>query len=338
MELSITAMRSRHSAKTATFVVIVLAMPLLTYGIDLFLQWLSTRGIYVPIPFGSSSVLRVLTELYLYMLLAVGLNIVAGNLRRPDVGFAAFYLVGGYTAGLLMTKLGWNYWIVLVVAAIHGALWGLLRAALTLWLRGVYFAVATFAIAGVLYVVVKHAGAFIGAPDGTVYGIPAPTIFGYELYYNWQHYFHILCLLVLAVFVACRLRNSRLTLEASGERKDAAENAEPRLRQSHCFFAFAISAAIGAIGGAFFAQFRANINPEAFAPWESITVLCMVVLGGMGSIRGAIIGAGVIGLVSEVLRLLLPIQFSSLRYLVFGALTILVMRCCPAGLFSVKRQ
>ena len=261
-----------------------------------------------------------------------------GNLRRPDVGFAAFYLVGGYTAGLLMTKLGWNYWIVLVLAAIHGAVWGLLRAALTLWLRGVYFAVATFAIAGVLYVFVKHGGESIGAADGTVYGIPAPIIFGYELYYNWQHYYHILCLLALTVFVAYRLSNSRIVLTDSGERTDVAENAEPRLRQSYCFVGFAISAAIGAIGGAFFAQFRANINPDAFAPWESILVLCMVVLGGRGNIRGAIIGAGVIGLASEVLRLLLPIQFSSLRYLVFGALTILVMRCCPAGVFSVKRQ
>ncbi len=330
-------MRDKLSPKTAIVVVIAILLPLLTHGMDLFLQWLSTRGIYVPLPFGSSSLLRVLTELYLYMLLAVGLNIVMGSFRRPDVGFAAFYLIGGYTAGLLMTKLGWNYWIVLVLAAIHGALWGLLRAALTLWIRGVYFAVATFALAGVLYVVVKHGGESIGAPDGTVYGIPAPTIFGHELYYNWQHYYHILCLLVVTVFAAYRLTSSRMTLTDSGERTDAAEIAEPQRRRPHDFLAFAISAAIGAIGGAFFAQFRANINPDAFAPWESILVLCMVVVGGLGSIRGAILGAGVIGLANEVLRLLLPIQFSSLRYVVFGALALLVMRCCPAGLLSVRR-
>ena len=331
-------MRDKLSPKTAAFVVIVFLFPLLTHGIDLFLQWLSTRGIYVPLPFGSSSLLRVLTELYLYMLLAVGLNIVMGSLHRPDVGFAAFYLIGGYTAGLLMTKLGWSYWIVLVLAAMHGALWGLLRAALTLWIRGVYFAVATFAFAGVLYVVVKHGGESIGAPDGTVYGIPAPIILGHELYYNWQHYYHILCLLALTVFVAYRLTSSRMVLMDSGERTDAAENVEPQLRHSHGFLAFAISAAIGAIGGAFFAQFRANINPDAFAPWESILVLCMVVVGGLGSIRGAILGAGVIGLANEVLRLMIPIQFSSLRYLVFGALALLVMRCCPEGILSAKRK
>ena len=331
-------MRSRLSPKTAIVVVIAILLPLLTHAMDLFLQWLSTRGIYVPLPFGSSSLLRVLTELYLYMLLAVGLNIVMGSLRRPDVGFAAFYLIGGYTAGLLMTKLGWNYWLVLVLAAIHGALWGLLRAALTLWIRGVYFAVATFALAGVLYVVVKHGGESIGAPDGTVYGIPAPTIFGHELYYNWQHYYHILCLLAVTVFAAYRLTSSQTVLVGSGERTDAAEDAEPQLRHSHGFLAFAISAAIGAIGGAFFAQFRANINPDAFAPWESILVLCMVVVGGLGSIRGAILGAGVIGLANEVLRLMIPIQFSSFRYLVFGALALLVMRCCPAGILSAKRK
>lgn len=323
-------MQEKLSPKTAAIVVVVFLFPLMTAGMDLFLQWLSTRGIYVPIPFGSSSLLRVLTELYLYMLLAVGLNIVVGNLRRPDVGFAVFYLVGGYTAGLLMTKLGWNYWIVLVLAAIHGAVWGLLRAAITLWLRGIYFAVATFAFAGLLYIAVKHGGASIGAANGTVYGIPAPTVFGYELYFNWQHYYHILCLLVFTVVIVHRLRNSQ---SVSLEAKDV----EPQPRQSFYFFGFAVSAAIGAVGGAFFAQFRANINTEAFAPWESILVLCMVVVGGLGSIRGAMLGAGVIGLANEILRLLLPIQFGSLRYLVFGVLAIIVMRCCPAGLLSVRR-
>ncbi len=323
-------MQVKPPLKTAIFVAIVSLLPLLTYGMDLFLQWLSTRDIFVPIPFGGSSVLRVMAELYLYMLLAIGLNIAAGQLRRPDVGFAAFYLVGGYTAGLLMTKLGWNYWVVLVLAAMHGALWGLLRTALTLWLRGIYFAVATFAFAGLLYVAVKHGGSSIGAPNGTVYGIPAPTVFGHELYFNWQHYYHILCLLVFAVFIAYRLRNSQsVFLEA--------ETVEPQPRQSFYFVGFAVSAAIGAVGGAFFAQFRANINPDAFAPWESILVLCMVVVGGLGSIRGALLGAGVVGLANEILRMLLPIQFSNLRYLVFAALAILVMRCCPAGLLSVRR-
>ncbi|MDE0299400.1 MAG: branched-chain amino acid ABC transporter permease [Candidatus Poribacteria bacterium] len=331
-------MRDKPSLKTVISVAIVLLLPLLTYGMDLFLQWLSTRGIYVPIPFGSSTVLRVLTELYLYMLLAVGLNVVVGNLRRPDVGFAAFYLVGGYTAGLLMTKLGWNYWIVLVLAAIHGALWGLLRTAITLWLRGIYFAVATFGFAGLLYVAVKHGGASIGAPDGAVYGIPAPTVMGYELYYNWQHYYHILCLLVITLFIAYSLRNSRSNLVDLGGRNHAEQNVESEPRQSYYFAGCAISAAIGAAGGAFFAQFRANINPDAFAPWESILVLCMVVVGGKGSIRRVLLGAGIVGLANEVLRLLLPIQFSSLRYLVFGALAILVMRCCPAGVFSAKRS
>lgn len=331
-------MQDKLSRKTAVYVVVVFLLPLLTYGMDLFLQWLTTRGIYLPLPFGGSSLLRILAELYLYMLLAVGLNIVVGHLRRPDVGFAAFYLIGGYTAGLLMTKLGWNYWIVLALAAIHGALWGLLRAVITSRLKGIYFAAATFGCAGALYLLVKHAGASIGAPDGTVYGIPAPTIFGHELYYNWQHYYHILCLLALAVFVAYRLSNSRDILTNSGGRPDVAEDEEPQLPRLYYFGAFAISAAIGAIGGAFFAQFRANINAEAYAPWESILALCMVVVGGRGNIRGAIIGAGVIGLASEVLRVALPIQFSGARYVVFAIVTIVVLRCCPEGLFSGKRR
>ena len=330
-------MQDKLSPKTTVLVAIVFLVPLFTYGADLILQRLSTRGIYLPLPFGGSSVLRLLTELYLYMLLAVGLNIVVENLRRLDVGFAAFYLIGGYTAGLLMTKLGWNYWIVLILAAIHGALWGALRSAVISRLRGAYFAAATFAFAGALYIFVKHGGEFIGASGGTVYGIPAPTVFGYELYYNWQHYYHILCLLALAVFAAYRLRDSLPGLTKSETGGDDTSLEEHR-RRGYCLPIVAVSAAIGAAGGAFFAQFRANINAEAYAPWESISALCMVVVGGIGSVKGAIIGAGLVGLASEVLRMALPIQFGGARYALFAAATILALRCCPGGVFSAKRE
>ena len=292
--------------------------------------------ITLPFPSGDYG-LRIIVFAYLYMLLAVGLNIVPGFTGLLDLGYVAFYLVGGYTAGLLMVRLGWSYWVALPLAAIHGALWGLLRGAPTLRLTGDYFAIVTFGFAELLLRIVKNEEWLIGGPNGFVNDIPAPNLFGYQFYYNWQHYYHILILLSFTILVVYRLRNSRIgrAWAAIREDEDAASCMGINLRE-YKSLAFAISAAIGGIGGAFFAQFQANISATAFDFWESIFILCMVVLGGMGSITGSIIGAGILGSLGEVLRFILPTQLIGSRYLIFGILLIVMMRFRPAGLWSTK--
>ena len=326
-------MRDKLSAKTITLLAVVCLFPLLTYGVDVAVDWLYDRDISLPVPSGDY-ILRILAQAYLYMLLALGLNIVPGFTGLLDLGYVGFYLVGGYTAGLLMARLGLSYWLALPLAAINGAIWGLLRGAPTLRLTGDYFAIVTFGFAELLFRIVKNEEWLIGGPNGLVTDIPAPNLFGHELYQYWHQYYHILILLVLTIVVVYRLQNSRVGRAWAAIREDerAAESMGINLRE-YKSLAFAVSAAIGAVGGAFFAQFQVNISAGAFEFWESIFILCMVVLGGMGSIKGAIIGAGILGSLGELLR-----PFGGARYLIFGIILVLMMRFRPAGLLSIRRQ
>ena len=326
-------LKKLFTPKTIIFLAAVCLFPLLAYGADRIVDLLYERGILLPIP-SARYILRVVVMACLYMLLAIGLNVVPGFTGLLDLGYVGFYLVGGYTAGLLMARLGWSYWIALPLAAIHGALWGLLRGAPTLRLTGDYFAIVTFGFSELLFRIVKNEEWLIGGPNGFVNDIPPPTLFGYELYEYWQQYYHILILLGLTILVVYRLQHSRVGRAWAAIREDerAAESMGINLRE-YKSLAFAVSAAVGAVGGAFFAQFQVNISAGAFEFWESIFILCMVVLGGLGTIKGSVVGAGILGVLGELLR-----PFGGWRYLIFGIILILIMRFRPAGLLSTKEQ
>ena len=326
-------LKKLFTPRTIILLAAVCLFPLVAYGADRIVDLLYQRGILLPIP-SARYILRVVVMACLYMLLALGLNIVPGFTGLLDLGYVGFYLVGGYTAGLLMARLGWSYWIALPLAAIHGALWGLLRGAPTLRLTGDYFAIVTFGFSELLFRIVKNEEWLIGGPNGFVNDIPTPSLFGYELYAYWQQYYHILILLGLTIIVVHRLQNSRVGRAWAAIREDerAAESMGINLRE-YKSLAFAVSAAIGAVGGAFFAQFQVNISAGAFEFWESIFILCMIVLGGLGTIKGSILGAGILGVLGELLR-----PFGGWRYLIFGIILILIMRFRPAGILAPKEQ
>ena len=313
-------------------------LPLLMYGIDAIALFLSQADIHLRLPSGDY-MLRIIVRAYLYMLLAIGLNIVCGFTGQLDLGYVGFYLIGGYTAGLLMARLGLTYWIALPLAVFNGALWGLLRGAPTLRLTGDYFAIVTFGFAELLFRIVKNEEWLIGGPNGMVRDIPSPVLFGKVLNQNWHNYYHILVLLILVVFITRRLQHSRVgrAWVAIREDEQAAESMGINVSRYKAL-AFAVSAAMGGLGGGFVAQFQVSISAPFFEFWESILILCMVVLGGMGSIRGAMIGAAILGSLGEILRpgFIVPYQFGNARYLIFGIILVLLMRYRPDGLIFKK--
>ena len=330
-------MRDKFTLKNIVLCLLVCFLPTLLFLVDAFTYYLSANyGIFLPLPSGDY-LLRIVVQAILYMLLAVGLNVVCGFTGLLDLGYVGFYLVGGYTAGLLMVRLGFSYWMVLPLAVLNGAMWGLLRGVPTLRLAGDYFAIVTFGFGELLFRIVKNEEWLIGDINGFVKNIPPPTIFGVELYQNWHHYYHILVLLFFVVFVTYRLQHSRVgrAWVAIREDEQAAESMGINVSR-YKSLAFAVSAAIGALGGAFFAQLQVNLSAEAFEFWESILILCMVVLGGMGSIKGALIGGAVLASLGEILRLILPYQFGGARYLIFGVILILLMRFRPGGMTLKK--
>ena len=318
------SMSSILSARSGLILLFLCLVPLATAYLD--------QGDYL---------LRICSTAYLYMLLALGLNVVTGFTGLLDLGYVGFYLIGGYTAGLLMARLGWSYWAALPVAAIHGGLWGLLRGAPTLRLTGDYFAIVTFGFSELLFRIVKNEEWLIGGPNGFVNDIPAPTLFGYELWRYWQQYYHILILLILTLLVVYRLHNSRIgrAWQAISQDEEAAQTMGINLHE-YKSLAFAISAAIGAIGGAFFAQFQVNISAGVFEFWESILILCMIVLGGIGTLKGALIGAAILGSLGEVLRIALSWMRlpADSRYLIFGAILVMMMRFRPAGILRSTQK
>ena len=213
-------MRDKLTPKNIGISLVILLVPAFMYLIDAFALYVSSNyGVMLPLPSGDY-ILRIIVQAGVYILLAVGLNIVCGDTGLLDLGYAGFYLIGGYTAGLLMARLGVSYWIALPLAVLNGALWGLLRGIPTLRLTGDYFAIVTFGFAELLVQVVKNEIWLIGGPNGFVNNIPPVTIFGVELLQNWHHYYHILILILFTVFITYRLKESRVGRAWTAIRED----------------------------------------------------------------------------------------------------------------------
>ncbi len=294
------------------------------------------------LPLGSSSdyLLRVLTTAILYMILALGLNIVPGFTGLLDLGYVGFYGIGAYTAGLLAIHYDLSLWVILPLAAANGALWGVLLGAPTLRLTGDYFAIVTFGFSELVVLLIRNELWLTRGPMGLP-GIPPPAIFGYPLTRGWQYFYLALFLMLVVLAVVVRLENSRLGRAWFAIREDeiAAQCCGINLIR-YKVMAFAASAAIGAMGGAFYAKWFRFIHPDMFKFWESILILCLIVFGGMGSIAGTMLGALILIPLTEVLRTALPQSMFNARYLIYGLLLVIMMRLRPEGLipFQLSRS
>jgi branched-chain amino acid transport system permease protein len=295
---------------------------------------------WIPMGPSSSYLLRVLTTAVLYMILALGLNIVPGFTGLLDLGYVGFYGIGAYTSGLLAIHYDLSLWVILPLAAANGALWGVLLGAPTLRLTGDYFAIVTFGFSELVVLFLRNELWLTRGPMGLP-GIPPPAIFGYTLNQGWQYFYLALFLLLVVLVVVVRLENSRLGRAWFAIREDeiAAQCCGISLIR-YKVMAFAASAAIGAMGGAFYAKWFRFIHPDMFKFWESILILCLIVFGGMGSIAGTMLGALILIPLSEILRAVLPQGMFNARYLIYGLLLVIMMRLRPEGLipFQLSRS
>jgi len=318
----------------------------------------------VPLLPTNNYVIHLCTYVMMYIILSLGLNILPGFTGLLDLGYVGFYGIGAYTAGLITLKcaaLGppWDilasYWLIIPFAALNGALAGLLLGAPTLRLTGDYFAIVTFGFAELVVLIIVNEMWLTRGPMGLP-GI-APPSFDLTFMFPLTQYFYdepiryifrgeipffylILFMLAVTVFIMGRLENSRVGRAWLAIREDevAAECSGINIMK-YKLIAFAVSAAIGAIAGSFFARWYSFISPVSFKFWESILILCMVVLGGMGSIPGVILGATCLISLSEILRKVLEPwpDLVQARYALFGIILIIMMRFKPAGLIPISR-
>jgi branched-chain amino acid transport system permease protein len=293
---------------------------------------------------------QVLVLVGLYVLLGLGLNIVVGYAGLLDLGYVAFYAVGSYLTALLTSpssSLGWAlpFWVALPIVVLGAAVTGLFIGAPVLRLRGDYLAIVTLGfgeIARILFLSDALKPWFGGtqgilsvAPIFGVASIDVP-ILGWRLSGPTLTYYPLLLFCIIAAFVAHRLKYSRTgrAWNAMREDEDVAE-ATGVSTVNYKLLAFALGASVGCLGGAVFSTHLQSVFPGSFNILVSITVLAIVILGGMGSIPGVVVGAlALIGL-PELLR-----EFAEFKLLVYGAVLVIMMLLRPEGLIPdyVRRR
>jgi branched-chain amino acid transport system permease protein len=275
----------------------------------------------------------------IYVMLGLGLNIVVGLAGLLDLGYVAFFAIGAYTVALLTAPqphgIMINFWVALPIGVVLAAFSGILLGIPVLRMRGDYLAIVTLGFGEIIRILSKSDALtdFTGGPRG-VRAVAGPSLFGLDLSSALSFMFLIMLGIVLVAFVTNRLQHSRVgrAWMAMREDEDVAE-AMGIHTLKYKLLAFAIGAAFAGLGGAIFASRNRFTGPEDFTLMVSINVLCLVIIGGMGSIPGVIVGALVLKGLPEVLR-----ELDDYRMLVFGALLIIMMIVRPEGLWPSKRR
>ena len=325
-----------------------------------------------------NSWVRILNIALLYVMLALGLNIVVGFAGLLDLGYIAFYAVGAYVYGLLASPhltdnfetiaalfpdgLHLSIWLMIPLGALTAALFGVLLGAPTLRLRGDYLAIVTLGLGEIIRLFLNNLNAPVNITNGPqginmiepvqIAGVRfsrTVDLFGIEVPALHLYYYLFLALTLLIILVCMRLQNSRIGRAWTAIRDDeiAAKSMGINTRNMK-LLAFALGASFGGVAGAMFSAFQGFVSPESFGLMESIIVLCMVVLGGMGHIPGVILGALLLAGFPEMLRqVVTPVQeflFGTvlvdaeiLRSLIYGLTMVLVMLYRPNGLWPQRK-
>jgi branched-chain amino acid transport system permease protein len=315
---------------------------------------------------------RILDVALLYVLLALGLNIVVGNAGLLDLGYVAFYALGAYIFALLASPhltdtfpaiaamfpggLHMPVWVAVPLAAVLAGLLGVLLGAPTLKLRGDYLAIVTLGFGEIIRVFLNnldHPVNITNGPKG-INQINSIEIFGVDLSHKYEvlgftianvslYYYLFLALVVFSVFLCYRLEKSRIGRAWMAIREDEiAAKAMGINTRNMKLLAFGMGATFGGVSGAMFAPFQGFVSPESFSLMESVMIVAMIVLGGLGHIPGVILGALLLSSLPEVLRYVAgPLQgmtggrldASILRQLLIAVAMITVVLMRPKGLW-----
>jgi branched-chain amino acid transport system permease protein len=339
---------NRTAVRTALYVLIATALVAAPFLID------ATLG---------RTWVRIVDVALLFIMLALGLNIVVGYAGLLDLGYIAFFAVGAYAYALLASPqfdIHWSFAALLPLGALAAAFFGVLLGAPTLRLRGDYLAIVTLGFGEIIRIFLNNlnrpynitngpqgitlidplqAGGASLAKTHVIGGLTIPPVHSY--------YYVFLACVIASIFISVRLEDSRIGRAWVAIREDELAAAAMGINTRNVkLLAFAMGATFGGVAGGLFASFQGFISPESFTLLDSIMVLCMVVLGGMGNVVGVAIGAVLLTALPEALRHAGPLQQSwfgavyidpsDLRMLLFGLALVLMMLFRPAGLWPSR--
>ncbi len=277
--------------------------------------------------------LDIMTLTGIYIVLALGLNLIAGQAGLLNLGYVAFYAIGAYTYAIFSTLYGMSFWPGLAVGALSSATFAVLLGLPILRLRGDYFAIVTLGLGEITRIVLNNWDAVTGGPNG-ISQIGRPVFAGYVFQTTVDFYYGALIMVGITVFAMHRLVNSRLGRAWIAIREDeiAAEAMGINTFKLK-LLAFVLGSAWAGLAGVFFAAKMAFVSPESFTFIESVMILCMVVLGGMGSIPGVILGAVLLTVIPEIFR-----DFQDYRMLAFGIALVAMMIFRPQGILGTMKR
>ncbi len=283
----------------------------------------------------------VLTTIGIYVLLAMGLNVCVGNTGLLNLGYAAFFAIGAYTYALVNWHWGWSFWLGLPTSGLVAMLFGILIGIPSMRIRGDYLAITTLGFGEIIRISFNNLDKWTGGPNG-ILGIDRPRLWlpsleggphlqVWSFSVNATPYFYlVLGLIFVTAYFLLRMGDSKVGRAFVAIREDelaASCMGIPTLSMK--LIAFGISSFIAGCAGCVFAAKQTIITPDSFDFILSVLILAMVVLGGMGNIWGAALGALILGILPELLR-----GFAIYRMLIFGLIMILMMIFRPQGILG----
>ena len=267
----------------------------------------------------------------IYIILALGLNVVVGFTGLLNLGFVAFYAIGAYSYALLNTRFGLDFWSALPFSVVLTSVAGFLLAVPALRLRGDYLAIVTLGFGEITRLILNNWDSVTRGPNG-ISGIAPPAIMSVSLGKLSYYYYLVLFFVIVTVFITRRVYASRIGRAWVAIREDEIASSVAGINTTlYKLYACAFGAFWAGLAGAVFAGKMQFVSPESFTFMESVLILCMVILGGLGSIAGVIVGAFLLVLLPEVLR-----EVQLYRMLALGIGLVLLMVYRPQGLLGGK--
>lgn len=269
----------------------------------------------------------------IYIILAQSLNIIIGFAGLLNLGHAAFFGVGAYTYGILWKFFQLPFILALPLSAVFAALTGLLLGLPVLRVRHDYIAIVTLGFGEVIKLILNNWTALTDGPNG-LYGMAPPQFLGLILKSRIHYYYLVLVFVYLVLFIMVRLGRSRLGRAWIAIREDEVSASSLGIKIDRLkLLAFTLGAGLAGIAGCILAAKHRFISPAGFGFYESIIILCMVIVGGIGNIPGVVLGASILYIIPEIFR-----EFSDFRMITVGVAMIFLMIFRPEGILGKEKR
>jgi branched-chain amino acid transport system permease protein len=285
----------------------------------------------LPLVAKNEYVIRIFVMVFIYGVLSLSLNFIVGFTGLLSFGHAAFYGIGAYTTAILMTRYGFGYPPALLAAGIVTFFFGLLLGLPVVRIRGDYLCLVTIAFGEIFRLLMQGWQSFSGGQMGIV-AIPAPVILGYRITANAQFYYLGLILMAITFLILLVLANSKVGRAMIAIREDELAASTMGINTGYYkLLNFAVGTASAGVAGSLFAVYMTVIAPVNFTLGESVLMIVMVIVGGLGSLPGAVVGAALLLFATELFR-----EVYQYRLLIIGFIMLLVLLWHPQGIMGIR--